>query len=209
MTLFWLWVSVGCALSALIGFSTVRLGARKFGTDAWGGPESVRERSASRSRSGRHRSSAGRAPCAPRSGADEAGHRQADDGQADAAQASRAANGAADGGACTGPHGPSAGPREARALGSSGQGRGTQDVGRDRRMPRHLESHLQAWPPELAGPPRLPAPQLPGAQQSALRTGFEGRALVARARHGCALVASAPAAVSGAAPRAPAVARVR
>ena len=47
MTLFWLWVSVGCALSALIGFSTVRLGARKFGTDAWGAPESARERSAS------------------------------------------------------------------------------------------------------------------------------------------------------------------
>jgi hypothetical protein len=35
MTLFWLWVSVGCAVSALIGFSTVRLGARKLGTDAW------------------------------------------------------------------------------------------------------------------------------------------------------------------------------
>jgi hypothetical protein len=39
MTLFWLWVSVGCALSALVGFSTVRLGARKLRTDAWDAPE--------------------------------------------------------------------------------------------------------------------------------------------------------------------------
>lgn len=47
MTLFWLWVSVGCAVSALIGFSTVRLGARKLGTDAWGAPGPAPEPSAS------------------------------------------------------------------------------------------------------------------------------------------------------------------
>ena len=47
MTLFWLWVSVGCAVSALIGFSTVRLGARRLGTDGWDTPGQVPEPSAS------------------------------------------------------------------------------------------------------------------------------------------------------------------
>jgi hypothetical protein len=35
MSLFWLWVSAGCAASALMGFSMVRLGARQFGKDNW------------------------------------------------------------------------------------------------------------------------------------------------------------------------------
>jgi hypothetical protein len=39
MTPFWLWVSAGCAMSALFGFSVVRMGARKLGTDAWYGEE--------------------------------------------------------------------------------------------------------------------------------------------------------------------------
>ena len=36
MTLFWLWVSAGCAASGLAGFSAVRFAARGLGTD---GPE--------------------------------------------------------------------------------------------------------------------------------------------------------------------------
>ena len=35
MTPFWVWVSAGCALSALFGFSAVRLGARKLGGGPW------------------------------------------------------------------------------------------------------------------------------------------------------------------------------
>ena len=35
MTPFWLWVSAGCALSALFGFAAVRLGARKLGGGSW------------------------------------------------------------------------------------------------------------------------------------------------------------------------------
>ena len=35
MTSFWLWVSAGCALSALFGFAAVRLGARKLGGGPW------------------------------------------------------------------------------------------------------------------------------------------------------------------------------
>lgn len=35
MTSFWVWVSAGCALSALFGFAAVRLGARKLGGDPW------------------------------------------------------------------------------------------------------------------------------------------------------------------------------
>jgi hypothetical protein len=35
MTSFWVWVSAGCALSALFGFSAVRLGARKLGGGPW------------------------------------------------------------------------------------------------------------------------------------------------------------------------------
>ena len=34
-TPFWLWVSVGCAICALFGFSVVRLGARRLGTATW------------------------------------------------------------------------------------------------------------------------------------------------------------------------------
>jgi hypothetical protein len=34
-TPFWLWVSVGCAMCALFGFSVVRLGARRLGTETW------------------------------------------------------------------------------------------------------------------------------------------------------------------------------
>jgi hypothetical protein len=43
-TPFWLWVGVGCAMSALFGFSVVRLGARKLGTDAWYGGEDIAQR---------------------------------------------------------------------------------------------------------------------------------------------------------------------
>jgi hypothetical protein len=35
MTSFWVWVSAGCALSALFGFSAVRFGARKLGGGPW------------------------------------------------------------------------------------------------------------------------------------------------------------------------------
>jgi hypothetical protein len=35
MTTFWLCVTAGCALSALFGFTAVRLGARKLGAGAW------------------------------------------------------------------------------------------------------------------------------------------------------------------------------
>jgi hypothetical protein len=35
MTSFWVWVSAGCALSALFGFAAVRLGARKLGGGSW------------------------------------------------------------------------------------------------------------------------------------------------------------------------------
>ena len=35
MTTFWLWVSAGCALSALFGFGAVRLGAHKLGAGSW------------------------------------------------------------------------------------------------------------------------------------------------------------------------------
>ena len=99
---------------------------------------------------------------------------------------------------------------ETRPLGPSGQGRGTQDVGRDRRLPRHLESHVQARSPELARPPRLPPTPPPAAQQ--LHAEADAAALLvavvgtdgAVAGRGCALVAPAPAlAVAGAVPELP------
>ena len=157
MTPFWLWVAIGCQLSAALGFSAVRYGVpgvravagRRLERPAGSGeaPAVVAASTAPVRERAEHRP-----PTRP------AGH-AAKRGYAGAGKA----QGSPGGEARSRPDRRAARRGEACALGPAGEGRRADVLARDGRLPGHLGSPLQAWASELARASRSARAAPPGA----------------------------------------------